>query len=269
MKFIIKLIYTLVSRIPYRDFFAILLYKVNLIPDEYKDKVHAMIKSKQYEKKFLKLNLLYNELGFHFLDPMPSKDFLKKYYKETYWQKRNDKNQLVRLRDVEHYNLLKRVYPDFDKDTKKILNFGAGHGGLSFLLHAANHEIHNFDLGETNNLFNERWNYINELEKITGKFDLIYGSHSLEHVQNIKEIMKKFNEISHENTIYFFEVPNDLNKKKIEPPHTYYFTRKFFYNCFEKYDYCQTVDALGFEKDDEGISIRFLSKHKISDTFLK
>ena len=81
--------------------------------------------------------------------------------------------------------------------------------------------------------------------------------------------MKKFNEISHENTIYFFEVPNDLNKKKIETPHTYYFTRKFFYNCFEKYDYCQTVDALGFEKDDEGISIRFLSKHKISDTFLK
>lgn len=135
------------------------------------------------------------------------------------------------------------------------------------MLHAANHEIFNFDFGEKNNLFNERWNHINELEKISGKFDLIYGSHSLEHVQNIGETMKKFKEISHENTIYYFEVPNAINCRKIYPPHTYYFSRKFFYNCFEKYDYCQTIDDLGIEKNDEGNVIRFLSKHKINDIF--
>ena len=190
MKFIIKIIYKLVYQTNYRNFIAIFLFRLNLIPDEYKDRVRAMLKSKQYEKKFLKLNLSYDELGFYYLDPMPSKDFLKDYYEETYWHNRND------------------------------------------------------------------------------KFDLIYGSHSLEHVQNIKETIKKFNEISHENTIFFFEVPNEFNRRKISPPHTYYFTRKFFYNCFEKYDYCQTIDELGIEKNDEGDVIRFLSKHKISDTFL-
>lgn len=269
MKFVKNLIKALfLNQNSFRNFVAIILFKLNLLPDEYKGRVNSIYRSKQYEKKFLELNLLYDELGFYYLDPMPSKDFLKKYYEDTYWQSTSRKNYPLRLRDVDHYKLLKRLYPDFDKNTKKVLNFGAGHGGLSILLHAAKHEIYNFDFDETNNFFNERWSHINKWEKITGKFDLIYGSHSLEHVQNIRETIKKFNEFSHENTIYFFEVPNCINKKKIYAPHTYYFTRKFFYNCFEKYDYCKTIDALGNEKNDEGNVIRFLSKHKISDSFL-
>lgn len=136
MKFIIKIIYKLVYQTNYRNFIAIFLFRLNLIPDEYKDRVRAMLKSKQYEKKFLKLNLSYDELGFYYLDPMPSKDFLKDYYEETYWHNRND------------------------------------------------------------------------------KFDLIYGSHSLEHVQNIKETIKKFNEISHENTIFFLKCQMNLIEEK-------------------------------------------------------
>ena len=157
MKFIIKLLYKFFYQTTkYRNLVAIFLFKLNFIPDEYKDKVRTIVKSKQYEKKFLKLDLSYDKLGFYYLDPMPSKDFLKNYYEETYWQNRIDKIYPVRARDVEHYKLLKSVYPDFDKYTKKILNFGAGHGGLSFLLHAANHEIYNFDFSKTNDLFNER-----------------------------------------------------------------------------------------------------------------
>jgi len=205
MKFIKKLVNIFVSnQTSIRNFVAIFLFKLNLIPDEYKGKVRSLYKSKQYVKKFLELKLLYDKLGFYYLDPMPTKDFLKNYYEETYWQSRNDKNYPIRLRDIQHYKLLKKLYPDIDKDSKKILNFGAGHGGLSILLYAANHKIYNFDFGEKNNLFNERWNHINDWNKINGKFDLIYGSHSLEHVQNIRETIKKNNEISHENTIYFF-----------------------------------------------------------------
>ena len=49
----------------------------------------------------------------------------------------------------------------------------------------------------------------------------------------LKETMKKFSEISHQNTIYFFEVPNcTSNVLKIHSQHTYYFSRKFFYNYF-------------------------------------
>jgi len=117
MDFIIKFIYRLF--ILFRELVAIFLFRLNIIPDKYKDRVRVLIKSRQYRKKFLKLNLSYDELGFYFLDPMPSKDFLKNYYEETYWQNRNDKNYPIRSRDIEHYKLLKRIYPDFDKYKKK------------------------------------------------------------------------------------------------------------------------------------------------------
>lgn len=83
-------------------------------------------------------------------------------------------------------------------------------------------------------------------------------------------IPEKFNEISHQNTIYFFEVPNcTSNVLKIHPPHTYYFSRKFFYNYFYKPDYCETFHGLDEAKNDEGNIIRFLSKSKIKEILNK
>ena len=270
MKYIKKLISACINnQTSFRNFIAIILFRLKLIPNEYSARARALYNSLKYKKKFLKLKLKYDELGFYYLNPMPTRDFLNKYYKETYWLSRSDKNYPIRLRDIEHYKLLKKIYPDFDDVSKKILNFGAGHGGLSILLHAAKHEIYNFDPDKINNLFSERWNHVSNLNETNGKFDLIYGSHSLEHVQNIKETMKKFNEISNENTIFFFEVPNCTNNVQISPPHTYYFTRKFFYNYFSKYDYCDTSSGLDKAKNDEGSVIRFLSKHRIKENLLK
>ena len=37
------------------------------------------------------------------------------------------------------------------------------------------------------------------------KFDLIYSSHSLEHVNNIENTLVIFKNISHEDTIYFLK----------------------------------------------------------------
>ena len=271
MKYIHNLInFLLNNKNTFRDFVAVILLRLNLIPEKFKGRAQAIYKTQKYKKKFLELKLEHNEMGFYSLNPMPTKDFLKRYYTETYWKNRTDKNHPIRLRDIEHYKLLKKIYPDFDNGSKKILNFGAGHGGLSILLHAAKHEIYNFDPGGINNLFPDRWNSINDLDQTIDKFDLIYGSHSLEHVQNIKETMKKFNEISHQNTIYFFEVPNCTNNLlKIQPPHTYYFSRKFFYNYFYKSDYCETFDGLNEAKNDEGNIIRFLSKSKIKENLIR
>ena len=78
MKFIKKLINILVNnQTSFRNFFAIFLYKLNLIPDEYKGRVNSIYKKQQYEKKFLKFNLKYNDLGFYYLDPIPTKVFFK------------------------------------------------------------------------------------------------------------------------------------------------------------------------------------------------
>lgn len=258
------------NRAAFRDFILVTLLRLNFIPEEYKDRAQATYETQKYNKKILELKLEYNEVGFYSLNPMPTIDFLKEYYTKTYWNSRNDKNHPIRLRDIEHYKLLKKIYPDFDSGSKKILNFGSGHGGLSILLHAAKHEIYNFDPSGVNNLFTDNWNSINNLDQTIDKFDLIYGSHSLEHVHNIKETMKKFNQISHQNTIYFFEVPNCANNLlKIHPPHTYYFLRKFFYNYFYKSDYCKTFNDLNEAKNDEGNVIRFLTKSKIKENLIR
>ena len=162
MKYIDNLInFLLNNKNTFRDFVAVILLRLNLIPEKFKGRAQAIYKTQKYKKKFLELKLEHNEMGFYSLNPMPTKDFLKKYYTETYWQNRTDKNYPIRLRDIEHYKLLKKIYPDFDNGSKKILNFGAGHGGLSILLHAAKHEIYNFDPGGINNLFPDRWNSIN------------------------------------------------------------------------------------------------------------
>jgi len=254
-----------------RDNIAILLYRLNLIPQEYKGRVRAIYKSKLYEKDFKKLRLKHNIRGFYQLDPMPSKEFLSKYYLDTYWQSRTDKQYPIRLRDIEHYKLLKKIFPEFDKTPKNILNFGAGHGGLSFFLHTAKHHIYNYEPGGIKQYFSNRWESVEKLDQVKIKFDLIYGSHTLEHVQNIEETLKLFNKISHDKTIFFFEVPNCFNKvnQKVEPPHTYYFTRKFFNNFFLNCEYCKTFKNYLEQEGDEGEVIILLSQSKINEELLK
>ena len=105
-----------------------------------------------------------------------------------------------------------------------------------------------------------------EIEDLNTKFDLIYGSHSLEHVSDIRKILKLFKKISDENTIFFFEVPNSFSKEelKIEPPHTYYFKREFFFNHFRNANFCKTFKNYIALNDDSGDVIIFLSKAQIS-----
>ena len=94
-------------------------------------------------------------------------------------------------------------------------------------MHAANHNIFNLDPGGIKEHFNERWKTFNDLSELNIKFDLIYGSHSIEHVQDIKKTFKQFKRLSH-NTI-FFEVPNcHQNKSKYDPPRHLLFQSRFF-----------------------------------------
>lgn len=256
MKYLIKYLITNATII--KNFIAITLYRIGLIPKDYKGKAKSLFLKNKYHRIFYKSKLEYNKTGFYYLNPMPSSDFLNEYYEKTYWQTRTDINFPVRLRDIEHYNKIINNYKSFNLSSKKILNFGSGHGGVSYLFHAANHQIYNYDFGSTKkNLFKDRWNNIQTLENIDFKFDLIYGSHSLEHVQDIKQALENFKKFSKTETIYFFEVPNGYNQKVIQPPHTYYFTRQFFLNNFSKVDYCKTFSGSNEMNEEEGNIIRF------------
>ena len=219
----------------------VLLFRVKLLPKHFHPRAKVELKLRKYQRDFDKLELSYDKLGFYYVVPMPSKDYLSSFYKETYWNNRLDKNFPVRKRDIEHYKLLLKTFPNFNEASKNILNFGSGHYGISVLLSLKNHNIVNFDYHTSDKIFEERWTNVNDLNKINESFDLIYSSHSLEHVQNIYETIEKLKKISHDKTIFFFEVPNCYQKEyqKIHMPHTYYFTKLFFKNCFKKIDVCK------------------------------
>ena len=73
------------------------------MPKQLHKKAKVKLKIRQYQKDFNKFKLAYNSLGFYYVDPIPSKDYLSSLYAETYWDNRHDKNFPVRKRDIEHY----------------------------------------------------------------------------------------------------------------------------------------------------------------------
>ena len=243
------------------NFVTIKLFKIGLIPEDYKGKAKSLYFKEKFHTEFSKSKLKYDDKGFYYLNPMPSTNFLNEYYKKTYWQSRNDLNYPVKSRDIDHFKMISNFYTDFNSSKKKILNFGSGHGGVSYLFHAANHSVFNYDFRPTNKKpFAERWKNIETLGNLNLKFDLIYGSHSLEHVNNLENTFELFKNLSHEKTIYFFEVPNCLNINKIYPPHTYYFTREFFVKKFINIDFCKTFLGSKEMSEDQGDVIRFHSR---------
>jgi predicted SAM-dependent methyltransferase len=242
---------------------AILLYKLRILPKMYRPKVKAMIASKAYFKKFTKLDLIYKDKGYFIVDPMPSKEELNQFYEEVNFAKGIEKNHPVKLRDIQHYNLLLNTFPNLNDSQKNIVNFGAGPGGISILLNAAGHNIINVEPSKIAQYFKNNWTTVNSTDEIKISIDLFYASHSLEHVTDIDVVIKDFKKLSNENTIYFFEVPNHNPgiKHKIDPPHTYYFSSKFFESNFNEVIHSRTYLKNGkLMKGDSGDCLRFIAK---------
>ncbi len=179
--------------------------------------------------------------GYWSISPMPTSEDLDFYYKNIYWGQRGGKASqgLVIQRDIDHLRLLLSIIPELQTKKFRCLNFGAGHGGISYLLHAMGHEIINVEPSGLSLNLVDRWTVLETLVSIEGEFDLVYGSHSLEHVQNIDEFMLKISQHLKPDGYVFFEVPNCRQTNcenllnggqdgKIRPPHTYYFTTDYF-----------------------------------------
>ena len=226
-------------------FLLIVFYKLRILPIKYNQRAKSVIKMKDVENSFKSLKLIKSNFGYHSLVPMPSDLLLKSFYEESYWQNRDQNMYPVKKRDLDHYKLILDLYQDFNYNNKRILNFGSGHGGISILLHFKNHIIENFDYYKQKKIFDNKWKNLNDINEINGKYDLIYSSHSLEHVQDIKLMLNKFKDISSKDTIFFFEVPNCGEEKyiKISPPHTYYFTIDFFKLFFSQIDFAKSYNV--------------------------
>ncbi len=242
---------------------------LKILPKEKRKKINLKIKLEKMDRFFKSLNLVHNETYCR-VDPMPDEVFFSEYYSSNVEEDFKLKQLPIRKRDLEHYDLTKKLFSEFEKTKINILNFGSGHAGFSILCSLNNHKVTNLDYFINQDILNyKNIKNITDIKMINEKFDLIYASHSLEHVSCIKKTFEKFGNISHENTKFFFEVPNCFieTKKKIKSTHTYYFTRNFFNNLFPQNKYCEAWKKSKKSDDENGDVIRVFGDFKLNYDF--
>ena len=209
---------------------------------------YRFYKLNKYEKNiFGKKKLTWNNLGYWQVDPMPSKEELEKFYSEIYWlNNKYYKNNLVIPRDLDHFKFYD--INTIDKFDKKInfMNFGAGHGGISYLMASNKHNVFNVEPSEIQSFAYENIiNFknidviINE-KKFFENFDIIFSSHTLEHLADPLDFFRKISNLIKNDGLVLIEVPNCRKSKitknyaeggcdgKITGSHLIYFTEDFF-----------------------------------------
>ena len=172
--------------------------------------------------------------------------------------------------------LLEEFIPEYLRTGNVFLNFGAGHGGISNLCWLKGMEVVNVESSSLPNFYRERWKTVKDINQIENySVDLIYGSHSLEHVQNIEKFKAQVSQVLKPGGFMFWEVPNancpsnGAQKGQVDVPHTYYFETKFFEKWFSNYLICSgyeqsqrfnTIQDWQKYKDGEGTVIRALGQ---------
>ena len=159
----------------------------------------------------------------------------------------------------------------FSRKISLQLNFGSGHGGISYLFWLDKFNVINVDPFNRFNYSRYSIEKFSDLSKINKKIDFFYSSHSLEHVSNLEKTLNKIDELLNINGYLFFEVPNAMNPEnggingKIVPPHTYYFKKSFFEKLKYKMLFCEIYKQDEFiatksDREDSGEIIRYLGK---------
>lgn len=187
--------------------------------------------------------------GYFYLNPMPSEADLNRYYRDIYHFER----PVVRQnhgRDFEHLEILQREVPEILRPGSTFVNFGAGTATISSLLAFTGLEVFNVEPGPFRYHFGRSLKALSEIP--ARSVDVFYASHALEHVQDLKLFQRETARILKKDGLAFFEVPNDDSQggTRKAPPHTYYFTRDFFYRWFENVLFC--------ELDEEEKAIRVI-----------
>ena len=218
------------------NFFLIRIFKVRVV------RVYSVTQNSVARKMFSKCKLEYSsERGFYFLKPMPSLNELNDYYSSLYWGSRAGKNYGIKVRDIIHYNILDEFIAQKLKERKVFLNFGAGNAGISHLMWMQGMEVINVEPSFIPKFYNERWLTFKDINQVKNKsVDVLYGSHSLEHVQDIDTLKSEASRVLKPGGYIFWEVPNakrpsnGAQKGRVDIPHTYYFETKFFKKWFTK-----------------------------------
>ena len=206
-------------------------------------RANGISNNKIAKKIFKDSKVVESSQGFFFLDPMPTDLELDSYYKSSYWLSRGGKSRNIEInaRDLMHFEILKTLCPDMAISGNTALNFGAGHGGMSHLLWNQGLMITNVEPDGLPDFYSNRWTTVSSIREVPdSSVSLIYGSHSLEHVQNIDLMQIELVRVLKPSGVMFWEVPNaeapgnGAQTGNVDIPHTYYFTRAFFFKWFDE-----------------------------------
>jgi len=218
-------------------------------------KSRSIKKDQVIRRIFSECSIKESSEGFFYLDPMPTEAQLNEYYQSSYWGSRSTKTYGANVRDLVHYNLLKTYIPEEMTKGKVFLNFGAGHGGISNLCWLDGLDVVNVEPSNLPKFYEQRWTTFQSITDVPdASVNIIYGSHSLEHVQDIEKFKKEVQRILKPKGFLFGEVPNagsptnEVQTGKVHFPHTYYFKTDFFSKWFTETLLCKSYEqSHGFD----------------------
>ena len=192
------------------------------------------------DQKYFGIPKIYfcQKCDFSFCNPMPNERDLDMFYTNVYRQTGRPHEIIISDLESELYSNKNLSYLqylttfiDFSK-INNIFDFGCGTGDLGHLLKKKFNHLNLFCSEKDSNtkgILEDR-GYVNfeNLRDISQEFDLIMSIHSLEHLTNLN-IFNFFKTISHSETFFFFEVPNNIFKdaflkRPYDSPHLLFFS---------------------------------------------
>ncbi len=215
-----------------------LLFSKSSIINQAHESVQMALTTHKEIKKFKDLSIKnYQDLFYHF-SPIPGENEIKNFYKNLYSISRKNTEFKISDREFSQILFLKKKY---NFQNKKILNFGSGKSGFSYLCKLMGATVTEVDLkNKEDTYFDKDIFFTNDLTILSDKkFDLIYASHSLEHTTKLKETLEVFSKLSHTDTHYFIEVPEgnhdlqNIKRRARKIDHIFYFQKKFFEKIFD------------------------------------
>ena len=95
---------------------------LKILPKEKRKKINLKIKLQKMDRFFKSLNLVHNETYCR-VDPMPDEVFFSEYYSSNVEEDFKLKQLPIRKRDLEHYDLTKKLFSEFEKTKIKPLGY--------------------------------------------------------------------------------------------------------------------------------------------------
>ena len=217
--------------------------------------VKKILINKQYFNK-KKVRCSSCDLGFVY--PKFKTDDLNDYYKKQYWEYRDrfEGSHLVNITNEPQFSDAqislgqKRIefIEKYIHDFNSVIDFGSGDCSASYLFKRMNKEVTAFDYSEKSRELCKKLGIHFESDiSMLGRNDLIYSSHSLEHVESLEDTLNIFLKDPISAKYLFFETPNIesifIFNNLIHTPHTYMFNKRAFSQIAKKFN----LKLLGFE----------------------